>query len=97
MAFSGCRSSSSCDTSDSDNISLYAGLPPKPGKDQLQSANSILDDLPSPDADYYARHMSSTKITAFDCCDRSVNVWETLIPLAAASSICGQGLDVIAP
>lgn len=36
----------------------------------------------------------------FDCCDRSINVWETLLPLvssSAAAAAATQGLDFIAP
>lgn len=34
----------------------------------------------------------------FDCCDRSINVWESLLPLVSSSAAAAtQGLDVIAP
>jgi len=83
------RRSSDCES----NQSLYAGLPPAPGRERLATADTLLEALPTPDPRLYARKDS---MSAFDCCDRSVNVWETLIPLAA-SSMQGQGIDVIAP
>lgn len=60
----------------------------------MASAGSLLESLPAPDPQCYSQQAPS--MTAFDCCDRSVNVWETLIPLAV-SSVGGQSLDVIAP
>ena len=91
-----CRTRSSAASrrsSESDNGSLYAGLPPAPGRGRLDSADTLLETLPTPDPRLYGRQAS---MSAFDCCDRSVNVWETLLPLAA-SSMGGQGIDVIAP
>lgn len=86
-------SSSSRRSSDSGSNSLYAGLPPAPGRERMDTADTLLETLPTPDPRLYGRQSS---MSAFDCCDRSVNVWETLIPLAA-SSLGGQGIDVIAP
>lgn len=36
------------------------------------------------------------QLASLDCTDRSVNLWDTLRPLAV-SSMQGQGLDCIAP
>jgi len=83
------RRSSDCES----NQSLYAGLPPAPGRERLATADTLLEALPTPNPRLYAR---KDGMSAFDCFDRSVNVWETLTPLAA-SSMQGQGIDVIAP
>lgn len=72
--------------SESTSTSLYEGLPPAPGKERTEVADSIME----PPQPMYRWP------SAFDCCDRSVSVWDTLLPLAA-SSVGGQGLDVIAP
>ena len=82
------------DGSESENASTYSGMPPLPGNEHMESANSLLEGIPTPDAQYYARQLPN--MSAFDCCDRSVSVWETLLPLAV-SSVGGQGIDVIAP
>lgn len=74
----------------SETSSIYLGLPPAPGKELSENVESLMDSIP----DVYGR--SHRSFNALDCCDRSVNIWETLIPLAACT-VNGQGLDVIAP
>ena len=50
----------------------------------------VLQALPSME-EFGRAHLAS-----LDCTDRSVNLWDTLRPLAV-SSMQGQGLDCIAP
>lgn len=56
----------------------------------LAQMDSVLSSIPSSlTGELYSRP------TSLDCTDRSVNLWETLLPLQSTST--GQALDVIAP
>ncbi|KAK9804424.1 hypothetical protein WJX72_011952 [[Myrmecia] bisecta] len=70
-----------------DLISTYSSRPLA----EVPEADTIVEGLPAPEE--FPEWSGSA---AFDCCDRSVNIWETLLPLAS-SSMGGQALDVIAP
>nr|ARQ20718.1 sugar-dependent 1 tag lipase [Lobosphaera incisa] len=71
----------------SELISSYSSRP----LPEVPEVEASLEGLPAPEE--FPEWSGSA---AFDCCDRSVNIWETLLPLAS-SSMGGQALDVIAP
>lgn len=64
---------------------------PAPSTSELATVDAMLTSLPS----LTRSSANAFKPSSLDCTDRSVNLWETLLPLQSTSA--GQALDVIAP
>ena len=74
-------------SSSSESDAILRGLPRAPGNSFVDKPSGYL---------LSKAYSGSLPNPAFDCCDRSVNIWESLLPLTV-SNYQGQGLDVIAP
>ena len=66
---------------------------PSPVPNELAAMDTVLSSLP--DSFPLPRGGHSAAASSLDCTDRSVNLWDTLLPLNSATG-GGHGLDVIA-
>ncbi|KAK9795501.1 hypothetical protein WJX73_009996 [Symbiochloris irregularis] len=67
---------------------------PSPVPNELAAMDTVLSSLP--DSFPLPKNGHSAAASSLDCTDRSVNLWDTLLPLHSAAG-GGHALDVIAP